>query len=191
MRRTYYLLFGVVVFLAGYWGYAFENVARAGAGNPNYVHMCVKNSTGEVKIVAAGELCPNNYSSFELPLGKPDLIPYLTDLRGADFSRMDLRYRDLSNTDLTGINLSAAVLEHSDLTGANLSHADMKQAAFGEAIISNVDLSYADLSFADLQNAQGMPISLDHAIFNNTYCPDSTNSHDLDNNGTCLGHFLP
>jgi len=81
------------------------------------------------------------------------------DLRNADLSYANWCYAYSCNADLTGANLINADLTGTDLTGADLSNADL----------SNVDLSSADARYV---------------FWNNTICPDGTNSND--NGNTCL-----
>ena len=70
------------------------------------------------------------------------------------------------------------------MKGAYLVHADLRQAN-----LKMVDLSGANLSDADLRGAQLDGANLKNVMWNNTRCPDGTNS-DRDNH-TCLGHLAP
>jgi Pentapeptide repeats (8 copies) len=70
------------------------------------------------------------------------------------------------------------------MKGADLVLADLRQAN-----LKGVDLSGANLSYADLRGAQLDGANLKNVIWDNTQCPDGTNSDN--NNHTCLGHLNP
>jgi uncharacterized protein YjbI with pentapeptide repeats len=94
------------------------------------------------------------------------------NLRGASAFRLNANGASLRNANLRGANLSQATLFGADLSGANL---------------TNANLSFANLDSADLSNAVTKGITLTSANFNNTTCPDGTNS-DTDGD-TCFGHL--
>jgi hypothetical protein len=104
--------------------------------------------------------------------------PCLT-LAGCNLRGLNLSGANLANSDLSGANLSGANLTNSDLTGANLQNANLNGAN-----LTNANLTGANLTGANLKNA-----TLTGVKWNNTICPDGTNS-DADG-GTCLGHLLP
>ena len=91
----------------------------------------------------------------------------------ADLSWVYLVGVGLGNADLSGADLRWANLRDAGLFGANLSGADLRWANLRDA-----DLYGANLSGANLENAD-----LTGVYWNDTTCPDGTNS---DNNGdTC------
>ena len=79
-------------------------------------------------------------------------------LTNQDFSNSNFTNANLTNAILTGVNLTTA-----DFTGANLSGAQL----------TDVDLTDAEITNADLTNV----------IWQNTMCPDGTNSDS--NGGFC------
>ena len=90
-----------------------------------------------------------------------------------DFSYVNLSFADLRSADLRYADLGAANLTNADLRYANLYRADL-----GAANLTNADLINANLYLANLQGAQLHLVSWD-----NTVCPDGTNSDD--NGNTC------
>jgi uncharacterized protein YjbI with pentapeptide repeats len=141
------------------------------------------------------------------------------DLRGADLSRpmggtmTDLTGATLRSTDLAGAyledvaalkadffladlygatlsgNLFGARFIGANLTRLNAPEAYFASADFEEAYIQDSNFQGAELRDAFFSQARGTPSVLTGAHFENTTCPDGTNS---DNDGnTCAGHWLP
>lgn len=81
--------------------------------------------------------------------------------------------------DLTGVSLRLANLAGANLRGARLVRADLTGA----------DLRGADLTDADLSGALLGAARLTGVHWDNTTCPDGTNSDA--HGGTCAGHLLP
>jgi uncharacterized protein YjbI with pentapeptide repeats len=70
-----------------------------------------------------------------------------------------------------------------NLTGSNLTKANLSGANLSGANLTNANLTGANLKGANLHTA-----TLTGVIWNNTTCPDGTNSSS--NVGkTCVGHF--
>ena len=131
------------------------------------------------------------------------------NLTGANLNRANLNGAVLHGTNLTGANMIYATLRYAnpygvttqyiaDLSEANLTHADLTYANLSAADLTYADLSFADLENADLENANltgsnltgsnliGAGLSgtnLNSVVWNNTICPDGTNSDD--NGNTC------
>jgi hypothetical protein len=138
-----------------------------------------------------------------------------TDLAGADlehtnFSSNSLLGTVLSNADLTGANFTDSGLTAANLSGANLSGANLSGVVSGRitgtplklpaswqllngnlvgpgarlevADLSNVTFVNADLVAADLYRAD-----LTSTTWQNTICPDGTNSGN--DGGTCTGNL--
>ena len=125
------------------------------------------------------------------------------NLTGSNLNRAYLHGAFLHGTNLTGANMAYATLRYAnpygvtqyiaDLSEANLTYADLTYANLSAADLSFADLSFADLSSADLENAKlngadltGAGLSgtnLNSVVWNNTICPDETNSDD--NGNTC------
>ncbi|MED5350349.1 MAG: pentapeptide repeat-containing protein [Candidatus Thermoplasmatota archaeon] len=130
-----------------------------------------------------------------------------SDLSFANLSYANLMYSNLSWTnlqrsemqyaDLHAANLGCAILYDTNLTGADLSYAVVSHAS---CIFTwdEVDLSHADLSYANLSNLHIEESNLSHAdlthadltgvSWDDTICPDGTNSDD--NGNTCENNLL-
>lgn len=102
------------------------------------------------------------------------------DLRTADLGNANLSQATLVAADLRDAVLINAILDRADLTGARLNGADLRNAILSQTILTGADLSDADLRNAILQGTL-----LDQVIWQNTLCPDGSNS---DTNGldACL-----
>lgn len=97
---------------------------------------------------------------------------------------------DLSNAELVAANLNSANLSRANLSGANLQNATLVGAKLEGANLLGADLTGADFSNANLFRANfrpeagQLPAGLWNGIvWNNTICPDGTNSDD--NGGAC------
>lgn len=88
-----------------------------------------------------------------------------------------LNFADLSAANLSGGHLKYTYLMYANLAGANLSNAQMRQS-----FLDHANLTDANLNGADLKNAH-----VTTAIWDDTICPDGTNSDGDD--GTCLNHL--
>jgi len=94
------------------------------------------------------------------------------DLSFANLNGANLYYANLHDANLSGADLSDAMLTYAYLDGANLSGADLE----------NAGLYYAALTGADLTGA-----NLNGVYWNDTTCPDGTNSDD--NGNTCVNNL--
>ncbi len=83
-----------------------------------------------------------------------------------------LQYAGLNNANLKGAELIDALLYHSNLANANLADANLYGADLNSANLANANLAGANLAGATLLDA----------IWDNTTCPDGTNS---DSNPSC------
>ena len=129
------------------------------------------------------------------------------DLSNVNLMGSDLSDANLTNANLTNANVNSANLQGANLTGAILTGADAGGAHFQDAIMTNavvsdVNFDFADLSGADLSGADLSNAFLDNAnlsdanlsnanltgaivtatsmtgtIWNDTTCPDGTNSN--------------
>jgi hypothetical protein len=82
------------------------------------------------------------------------------------------------HTRCPGAGLLRAPLAHTNLTSADLHGADL----------TNADLSGATLTHADLAGANLTGAVLDHAIWNDTTCPDGSSSRA--DGGTCVDDLM-
>jgi hypothetical protein len=80
-----------------------------------------------------------------------------------------------------------------------LRNADLHGADLHGAVLRNADLTGANLSGADLRGAQLSGANIDQVIWNNTTCPDGTNTDTTSRLGSdgkaqgesCTGHLSP
>jgi uncharacterized protein YjbI with pentapeptide repeats len=86
------------------------------------------------------------------------------DLRGADFSRANLREAMLSGANLWRANLSEADLTQANLSRANLSEADLREANLEGALLLNTVLNGADLTACRVCGVSAWGIRLENAI---------------------------
>ena len=87
-------------------------------------------------------------------------------------------FANLSGTDFTNGNFMRSLFDSTNLSGAILSGSSFNYADFIDTDFSNADLSNAYLSDSTLQDV----------IWDNTICPDGTNSDD--NGNTCMNNLV-
>jgi len=110
-----------------------------------------------------------------------------TDLRGANMSAVYMVNANMCRANLSGAYLGIAVLDYAVLCHANLRGAYLGGASLWNANLKEADLSGADLSDANLRYAVMGRTNLDQVIWNNTTCPDGSNSDAPDGDGfTCF-----
>jgi uncharacterized protein YjbI with pentapeptide repeats len=96
----------------------------------------------------------------------------------------------ITGADLGGTDLTSTDLNYDTLTGDSFAGDDLAGVLFNYATLTNDDftganLSGANLSFANLIGVDFTDTDLSGAIFNDTTCPDGTNSNN--DGGTCIG----
>lgn len=143
----------------------------------------------------SGEEMFGEDANSDSPCQEPDIYHTGAQLAGAALASADLSNCILTNANLRGADLSSAMLDNANLVGADLRDAILTNAMLGgailtgarlnganlrNAILNEAILAGADLSDADLKNAMLSGASLTGVIWNNTVCPDGTNS---DTNG--------
>lgn len=122
-----------------------------------------------------------------------------SNLSGADFYHSNLEGADFSDATLTNAVLYAVPLGGVHFVNTNLDGSNMRSAGgsnldFTNASVKNVDLTGAILEQTNFTNANFTGAILTNAFlqlstFQNTTCPDGTNSDN--NGGTCVGHGFP
>lgn len=107
-----------------------------------------------------------------------------TSLAGADLAGDNLLSAQITGANLTGANLSNVScdcnLGASNLTGANLTGADLP------ALLYTTNLTKANLTRANLSGATTGGTDVSGVTWNDTTCPDKTNSASDGN--TCVDH---
>jgi uncharacterized protein YjbI with pentapeptide repeats len=111
---------------------------------------------------------------FEIQVNDGDFS--FADLSGANLSLSYLE-GDFTGADLSNINGGGYIVFSGDFIGADLTNADLSGARIG------VEGNSADLTNADLTNANLSGAVFGSITWNNTTCPDGTNSDD--NGDTC------
>ncbi|MGO9877093.1 MAG: pentapeptide repeat-containing protein [Acidimicrobiia bacterium] len=123
-----------------------------------------------------------------LPVGWSVLFGYLIG-PGALLESASLAGQSLAGLNLTGVNLISANLTGANLTGVNLTNASVDFADLSGANVTDANLTGADLANTTFQNATGLSTVTGVFVFDDTVCPDGTNSST---NGTspqsCVGH---
>jgi hypothetical protein len=109
------------------------------------------------------------------------------DLRGRNLGHTDMGGGDLSGTNLAFTYVNSANLFGADLSGADLTGGDFENASLEQATVTNANLTDAGFRDADLTGADLTGATLTDAVWDNTICPDGTNSNG--NGGTCVGHL--
>lgn len=99
-------------------------------------------------------------------------------LYGAYFYASNLTLANLSGANLNGVYLESGNLAYANFTGADIRHGHLQ----------STDLSFADFTNANLTDALLQLATFEGTIWNNTICPDGTNSDE--NNRTCVNNLV-
>ena len=114
------------------------------------------------------------------------------DWRGCDKRRIDMRGPAVGGSEMTALLVNSD-LRGTDFTGAYLLGVYMGGANVEGANFTNASLRFSDLTGANIvtwQQAQDYAhLGLQETIFDNTTCPDGTNSDDV--GGTCANNRTP
>ena len=102
------------------------------------------------------------------------------------------QFKSHNGSQCRNCDLALADLEGANLEGANLEGANLVRANLEGANLSGANLSCANLVRANLESANltGAMVNLTHwhnNVWENTTCPDGTNSDD--NGNTCENNF--
>jgi uncharacterized protein YjbI with pentapeptide repeats len=112
--------------------------------------------------------------------------------RGCDKRRIDMRGPAVGGSEMTALLVNSD-LRGTDFTGAYLLGVYMGGANVEGANFTNASLRFSDLTGANIvtwQQAQDYAhLGLQETIFDNTTCPDGTNSDDV--GGTCANNRTP
>lgn len=215
MQKFKTLLLVLVAFIFGLFSPNLVTYVLAHGGNTNFLHSCVKTSgfgLGSIRMILPGGNCNSNETPVDwtkLPWNsdyplmcqncdlRHDIVGDLfvgKDLSNALLQKSNLSGNDLRTTILTDTHLTEVQFIGANLQGQNLSNQDLLGDNFDSANLTNVDFTGANLSGTPLINANLSGANFTNAIldgvsYDNTICPDGTNS---DNNGnTCEGHLTP
>lgn len=94
----------------------------------------------------------------------------------------------LSGKDFTDAFLPAIYAGNQDLSNSNFKRAAFNKSVLRGANLKNSNFTNADFTDVDMTGAVTTGARFNGVIWNNTTCPDGTNSNS--NGGTCVGHGL-
>lgn len=110
------------------------------------------------------------------------------------FQRIQLPLAGLMALAAIGIGVFAWAANPAEKGPASLRNADLQGADLTGAFLGYVDLTGADLTDANLEGANITGAKLSDVTWDNTVCPDGTNSDDVASangvGGTCAGHLV-
>lgn len=115
----------------------------------------------------------------------PEAILTGVDAPGASFQGADLHMAELNdgnffNADFYGADLSMTTAKNAYFNAANLQ----------QSVIRDMNLEGARFINANLGFAHGVPFTDGTTFFDNTICPDETNSKNNPQH-TCVNHYMP
>ncbi|HEX8923824.1 MAG TPA: pentapeptide repeat-containing protein, partial [Patescibacteria group bacterium] len=115
---------------------------------------------------------------------------FLPNMSNADLHDIDIRYHNMATANFSSSNLTGALLSGSDFNGANFTGTNLysvtvKDANFNNAIFTNANLLKTGGALA---GEAWVNCTFSGATWNNTICPDGSNSNN--NGNTCIGHGL-
>lgn len=127
----------------------------------------------------------SNFSSVGLGFGS---------FKYANFSNSRWYSTQAPNADFTSANFSNAVIDginlsNADFTGANLTATDFRVVYGGSSVIQNTNFTNSNFTNTNLAGVDFSSTVRTGAIWNNTICPDGTNSDSHGN--SCEGHLTP
>ena len=165
MKKTPYLIGLVIAFAIGGLVPTLPLVVLAQSGTTDYIHACVKNSNGSLRIETPGVDCNSNESALDWAKNGAAGSQFPFTCPGCLFR--DKAGDLLKGKDLTNAMLFAADLAGTDLQGTILTGAMLEQASFGGANLTSADLTDAQLSLAGLQGANLTGTNFTRAILRN------------------------
>lgn len=134
---------------------------------------------------------------------KTAIIDSRTQFRGADLSRADLSDKDAPDCNFRGVDFEHANLSggtftdcdfrDADFTEANLADADFTDSEFDDADFDKADIEDADFEGADLVDAKNLHKAehVHDADFDETKCPDGTDSDDTESGSCYPDNLIP
>ena len=170
-------------------GFINADLSNSSLVNANLEDADFRNAT-----LRRADLTGANFESADL--GSADLRNMKAD------NKTTFEKADLAKANLTDVVWSNANFDEADLSGANLANAEFERGSFNDVNFSNADLEDTDFSNADLDGADFQGAKLDdtdfkdadltdaknmenaedirNAKWDNTECPDGTNSDDVE-----------
>lgn len=142
------LALGFSFFLIIILGVSVVKLSRAAIGDGHFVHSCVKNNSGDVRIVDAGVTCNGNETALKWNSdGVDDFGGFVTkNFSNSDFTNYDFRYRDMR-----GSNFTAAIMSGTDFSFANFKNANLRTASVTSSEGEFSNFSGADFTESSIQ----------------------------------------
>lgn len=91
--------------------------------------------------------------------------PFSRDLRGFDFTRLDLTRAIFTHCHLDFANFKHTILDHAQMRGVEMKHAFLKRASLQNTHLWNANLEYSVMAYADLTAVDLGDANLQHADF--------------------------
>lgn len=186
----------LAAFFVGVFVTATATFVFAHGGNTNYVHSCVKNSNGSIRIVGANETCNDNETALDWSqngigtfggLTTNQLIGYSSNSESFDYRMYDAA--NFTNANLDVPHMAFASFVNSNFTNAIWNNAVVNSSNFTNANFTSANLNTVSFANTNLTGANFTGSNRTDVNWTNTVCPDGTNS---DNDGnTCEGHLIP
>ena len=178
---------------------------NANLSNSSLVNANLEDADFRNAILINTDLTGANFESADL--GSADLRHMRAD------NRTTFEKADLAKANLSDVVWSNADFDEADMSGANLANAEFERGSFNDVDFSDADLEDTDFSNADLDSADFDGAKLDdtdfkdadltdarnmdaaqdirNAKWDNTECPDGTNSDDAANRECYPNHLQP
>jgi len=178
----------------------------AHGGNADFVHGCVRNLTGLLRIIGANDTCNTNETTLDWSRnGIGDFGGFVT----TQFNELDTyseawSYRNLdgaifnlgsfNQTKFRGTSFKNAVFNGTQFfevaaVDTNFSGSTFNGVHFNGSDISNTNFTNASFTGSNLSGVNFLNSLRTGVTWSNTICPDGTNSDA--NGNTCEGHLVP
>ena len=202
LRRQRCIIVGLIVALV--FAVVGVGIAQANVGVPTTIHTCTKIKSGATKVRTvcspkqvgktwadsryfdllkepftkiAEDFTGLDLSSTALPEFTPS--PCCANFSGDNFTKADLL--SIGNSNFTGVNFTGAGFVYNGIDEGHFDNDTFTSANFTNAIFINDSTGVANFDFTSS--------TFIGAVWNNTTCPDGTNSNS--DGGTCVGHGIP
>lgn len=203
-------VFVIIIFLIGFCTHLVITVIFAETKTDGVIHACANKQNGELRIItnykdySDGKNekirrdnredkngCKENELSLQWniqgPPGPPgsgqqsgNSVPFVCPACEI-FSHAGDR---LAGKDMTNAVIPNIEFEGTNLSNSNFTNANMRGANLEQATLTGVNFERTDLTGAAMDGA-----NTEGALWNNTICPDGTNSND--HNNSCKDHLSP
>lgn len=204
-RNRFPTLLILLSFAIGFCTHLLFSVIFAESKGDGVIHACVKKRSGEIRIITdfkeyrEGKKekerreqkedvqgCRENEIALEWnkegPKGEPG-----SGGSSFPFVCFECSFGNNTGDRLAGKNLTDAILVGSEFNNLNLKDTNFSRANLKQTNFNGANLSHANFETADLTDADMNETNLEGVKWNNTTCPDGSNSNT--NGNTCDGHL--